>query len=38
MRVIPDRIEFWYGHEDRLHERFEYRLERGVWIERILSP
>ncbi|HXV14432.1 MAG TPA: pyridoxamine 5'-phosphate oxidase [Candidatus Krumholzibacteria bacterium] len=38
IRVIPDRIEFWYGHEDRLHERFEYRLERGVWIERILSP
>jgi pyridoxamine 5'-phosphate oxidase len=38
IRVVPDRIEFWYGHEDRLHERFEYRLEHGVWVERILSP
>ena len=38
IRVVPDRIEFWYGQEDRLHERFEYRLERGAWIERILSP
>ncbi len=38
IRVVPDRIEFWYGQDDRLHERFEYRLERGTWIERILSP
>lgn len=38
IRVVPDRFEFWYGHEDRLHERFEYRLERGVWSERILAP
>jgi pyridoxamine 5'-phosphate oxidase len=38
IRIVPDRIEFWYGREDRLHERFEYRLERGAWIERILSP
>jgi pyridoxamine 5'-phosphate oxidase len=38
IRVVPDRIEFWYGHEDRLHERLDYRLEHGVWTERILSP
>lgn len=38
VRVVPDRFEFWYGHEDRLHERFEFRLVRGVWSERILSP
>lgn len=37
-RLIPDRMEFWYGREDRLHERFEYTLENGAWIERILSP
>jgi pyridoxamine 5'-phosphate oxidase len=37
-RLIPDRIEFWYGREDRLHERFEYRLEGSIWTERILSP
>ncbi|HEU4928893.1 MAG TPA: pyridoxamine 5'-phosphate oxidase [Candidatus Krumholzibacteria bacterium] len=38
IRIVPDRIEFWYGHEDRLHERVEYHLERGVWMGRILSP
>ena len=38
IRIVPDRIEFWYGHEDRLHERVEYHLERGVWTARILSP
>ncbi len=38
IRVVPDRIEFWYQGKDRLHERIEYRLERGAWVERILSP
>jgi pyridoxamine 5'-phosphate oxidase len=37
-RLMPDAMEFWYGREDRLHERFEYRREGGSWIERILSP
>lgn len=37
-RVVPDLMEFWYGHEDRLHERTEYRLRGNDWIERILSP
>jgi pyridoxamine 5'-phosphate oxidase len=37
-RVIPELIEFWYGREDRLHERFEYRREGNTWRERILSP
>ncbi len=38
MRIVPDRFEFWYGHEDRLHERLEFRWERGVWVGHILSP
>jgi pyridoxamine 5'-phosphate oxidase len=37
-RVKPDVMEFWYGREDRLHERFEYRLEGNSWVERILAP
>jgi pyridoxamine 5'-phosphate oxidase len=37
-RVRPEVVEFWYGREDRLHERFEYRLEANTWVERILSP
>lgn len=37
-RLIPDRFEFWYGREDRLHERFEYRFEGTRWVERLLSP
>ena len=37
-RVSPDVMEFWYGMDDRLHERLEYRLEGNTWVERILSP
>jgi len=38
-RVIPDRIEFWQGREDRLHDRFEYlRGDDGGWMIRRLSP
>jgi pyridoxamine 5'-phosphate oxidase len=37
-RVRPEVMEFWYGKEDRLHERLEYRLEGNTWVERILSP
>jgi pyridoxamine 5'-phosphate oxidase len=36
-RVIPQRMEFWQGRENRLHDRFLYtRLEEGGWrIERL---
>jgi pyridoxamine 5'-phosphate oxidase len=37
-RVRPDIMEFWYGREDRLHERVQYMLEGNGWVERILSP
>lgn len=38
-RVVPDRIEFWYGAEFRLHERFQYRRDEvGVWSKRMLFP
>lgn len=38
-RVIPVEIEFWQGREDRLHDRFVYRLrEPKDWVIERLSP
>ena len=38
-RIIPRRIEFWQGHADHLHDRFEYLLdERGNWVVKRLLP
>ena len=38
-RVKPDRIEFWYGAEFRLHERDLYERDRaGAWSKRMLYP
>ncbi len=37
-RVEPRCIEFWQGRENRLHDRFEYRLENGGWSIRRLAP
>ncbi len=35
-RVEPTAMEFWQGRENRLHDRFEYRLgEQGWSIERL---
>ena len=38
-RVIPLEIEFWQGRQDRLHDRFIYRLrEHKDWVIERLSP
>ena len=38
-RVVPDRFEFWYGAEFRLHERWQYDLDAdGEWSKRMLYP
>lgn len=38
-RVAPERIEFWYGAEYRLHERQLYeRAADGTWSRRMLYP
>ncbi len=38
-RVVPDRFEFWQGRPNRLHDRFEYRLQDGdSWRVQRLSP
>jgi len=35
-RLIPERIEFWYGRPDRLHDRIVYdRIGDGWRIERL---
>lgn len=39
LRVVPSRIEFWYGAEFRLHERRVYEQgEAGDWQVRMLYP
>jgi len=37
-RVVPARIEFWYGAEFRLHERQCYECVDGTWQKRMLYP
>ena len=31
--LTPDRVEFWKGRSDRLHDRGLYRWEAGRWLE-----
>lgn len=39
LRVRPERIEFWFGAEFRLHERWLYERNRaGEWTKRMLYP
>ncbi len=39
LRVRPERIEFWYGAQFRLHERWLYERDvAGDWSKRMLYP
>src|SRR4249919_3297202 len=39
LRVKPERIEFWFGAEFRIHERWLYERNRaGGWTKRMLYP
>jgi len=38
-RVVPSEIEFWQGRENRLHDRFIYKMtENGTWSIERLAP
>ena len=37
-QLQPDMLEFWQGQPSRLHDRLEYRLQEGVWHQRVLAP
>jgi len=37
-RLIPERIEFWQGRTNRLHDRLLYRKEGPRWIIERLAP
>ncbi len=36
--VEPDALEFWVGHDGRLHERFVYRRTDKGWSFTLLAP
>jgi pyridoxamine 5'-phosphate oxidase len=38
LRVVPDRVEFWYGRPDRLHDRVLYVKSAGIWTTSRLYP
>jgi pyridoxamine 5'-phosphate oxidase len=37
-RVVAERIEFWQGRPNRMHDRIQYRKEAGRWIIERLAP
>jgi pyridoxamine 5'-phosphate oxidase len=37
-RLVPISFEFWQGRTNRLHDRFHYTLNKGVWGIVRLSP
>ncbi|MET9606333.1 pyridoxamine 5'-phosphate oxidase [Streptomyces sp. NPDC006512] len=38
LRVVPDAVEFWQGHENRLHDRLRYVLDGDRWRVERLCP
>jgi pyridoxamine 5'-phosphate oxidase len=37
-RLAPERIEFWQGRTNRLHDRLRYRRAGGQWLIERLAP
>jgi pyridoxamine 5'-phosphate oxidase len=38
VRVIPQKIEFWQGQPNRLHDRFLFKLKGDAWRVQRLYP
>jgi pyridoxamine 5'-phosphate oxidase len=36
--LMPERIEFWQGRANRLHDRIVYQMEKGDWHQIRLAP
>ena len=37
-RLVPERIEFWQGRTNRLHDRLRYRKDGEKWVIERLAP
>ena len=37
-RISPDTLEFWQARESRLHDRFIYTKQEGLWALERLAP
>ena len=37
-RLVPDRVEFWQGRRDRLHDRLRFVRSGDQWLVERLSP
>jgi pyridoxamine 5'-phosphate oxidase len=37
-RLIPERVEFWQGRSNRLHDRLRYTRHRERWQIERLAP
>jgi pyridoxamine 5'-phosphate oxidase len=36
--IVPERIEFWQGHPNRLHDRIKFERHSGGWRSQRLQP
>jgi pyridoxamine 5'-phosphate oxidase len=36
--LVPERVEFWEGRPNRMHERVEYARNGSRWESRLLQP
>jgi pyridoxamine 5'-phosphate oxidase len=37
-KLFPHTVEFWQGRENRLHDRFEYKMNGNIWEIHRLAP